>query len=588
MWLMTGSTRRDERGAVAIIFAISAVMIFGLAAMGVDLGNAMNRKKQNQTSADFAALAGADGLPDTNAAIQKVAAYLNKNQPTTDGNDKCDQSSGPVTIAELTDTILSNGEVTFPNGKIQVLAPATKVSFGMANAIGINDTCVQSAATAAIKSGGTGMAPYYATSSCDSGIQTLKSNAAGLSVPASVPQLYADSETNGSSLSSISPTQIPLATAPGDPPSTITLTGNKLDAANIDQVGFFNSDRSAPKIGTIVASPPQGAGIVALNVPYEVASVQDIWYVRVHSTATAATNPNKWSARSDAIPLIVGNAVLSCNPDSVTGNFGSLDLPGWKGTAGVNSVNEQLSMNIAAGLKPPLSLTTYKGTPFPAGICPAEGPGSATVISEDKDHLSPDTNCVSTSPGLDTGAATDGFLTGVGSGPGSATGKLDADTSQACQDLGRPTRYAGNIAGKNLNVNDDLLTCFFKDPNTTIAQAIAYNGNDSLFTQDIWNSPRFSLVPVFTSDPNGNKIFPIQKFVAGFIADQPTGASRQYNQEVNLQTDHGLVVTWSGSKPKLGAIRMIFFPLDALPPPPDGGSLSEYFGDGKKIITLVN
>jgi hypothetical protein len=583
---MSRWTRRDDRGAVAVIFAISAVMIFGLAALGVDLGNAMNRKKLTQNAADLSALAGAEGLPaQDDSTLQKVADYLNKNATATDGTDSCNpDGGGPVTVDQLRSDDpggAANGEVTFPSAdEIRVVSPAAKVTFGFANAIGISDTCVHSVATAAIKSGGTGMAPYYATSSCDLGIQTLKSNAAGLSVPPSVPTLAADSDTNTSTLSTISPTQIPVAAAPTDPVQTITLTGTNLDVANVDKVGFFNSDRTDAKLGAIAANPAQAAGIVAVDVPFSVASVQDIWYVRVHSPIT-----DTWSARANAIPLIVGAAVLSCDPDAATGNFGSLNLPGWKNASGVNGVNDELAMNIAEGLKPPLLLTKYSGTPFPTGECPAEGPGSPTVISDNEADLQPDTNCVYTSTGLDTGAATNGFLTGIGT----QDGKLRASTSKACTDLGRNDHYdmTDPKTGNTIDVNGDLLTCYFTDPSTTIAQAIGHTGTNALFTQDIWTSPRFFLVPVFDNDPPGSKPYPIKRFVAGFIADQPTGATRS-NMLENPGNTYGLFLSWKGGKPSLGAIRVIFFPLSTLPPPPDGGPLTDYLGEGPKVITLTN
>lgn len=582
------SRRRDDRGAIAVVFAICAVIMFGMAAMGVDLGNAMNRKKETQTSADFAALAGANGLPATDATtVQSVADYLNKNQAPTDGTDKCNTDTGPVTAGDLTDGNLSNGEVTFPStGRIKVVSPAAKVQFGLANAIGFSDTCVSSTATARIGSAGTGMAPYYATSTCDTGIQTLKSNASGLSIPPEVPQLYADGDTNPATLTGVSPTQIPLMAASTDPVSTLTITGTGLGPAAVDAVGFFNSDRTAPKLGTIVASPAQADGIIAVNVPFEVASVQDVWYIRVRSAVDG-----KWSSRSAALSLIVGSAVLSCDPNAATGNFGSLVLPGWKNASGVNGVNDELAMNIAAGLKPPLMLTTYKGTPFPTGVCPAESSTSPTVISDNESDLQPDTNCVYTSTGLDTTAATDGMLTSIGSGADQHEGKLAAaDTSKACTDLGRNTSYpiTDPKTGNHVDVNGDLLTCFFKDTTTTVAQLIGYTGTDALVTQDIWNSPRFFLVPVFSTDPPGSKPYPIETFVAGFITDQPTGATKGNMYENTTQTDNGLVVAWKGGKPSLGAIRVIFFPLNALPNPPDGGPVTDYFGTGKKIITLTN
>ena len=88
-------------------------------------------------------------------------------------------------------------------------------------------------------------------------------------------------------------------------------------------------------------------------------------------------------------------------------------------------------------------------------------------------------------------------------------------------------------------------------------------------------------------DPNGTKWMPITGFVPGFITDQPTGASRINNLK-GTDTDNGLVVTWSGSKPNLRAFRVIFFDIDALPSPPDGVELQDYLGAGKKVVSLIN
>jgi Flp pilus assembly protein TadG len=598
MWIVNAPSRRDERGAVAVIFAICAVMIFGLAAMGVDLGNAMNRKKLTQNNADLAALAGAPSLPASDATgqdavRQQVASWLNTNSVVSDGINSCrsDPSVTSVTAGDLGDGNKANGEVTFPTSdEVRVVSPPAKVTFGLANAIGFSDTCVQSVATAAIKSGGTGMAPYYATSNCDNGYQTLKSNAAGLTIPPSVPTLYANGDTNSSTLSSISPNQIPVATAPTDPASTVTLTGTNLGPGQVDQVGFFSSDYTTPPvIGTIASSPAQASGIVAVDVPYAVASVQDIWYVRVHSVSTPTT-PGKWSSAAGSMPLIVGAAVLSCDPDAATGNFGSLNLPGWKNASGVNGVNDELAMNIAAGLKSPLSLTTYDGVPFPTDKCPAESSTSPTVISDNESDLQPNTNCVYTSTGLDTTAATEGFITEVGNGADHHDGKLIADTSQACTDLGRDDRYplTDPKTGNTIDVNGDLLTCFFADPTTTINQAVTYSGSKPIFTQDIWNSPRFFLVPVFDTDPPGSKPYPIKRFVAGFITDQPSTASQDNMDTLSGSAQNGLFLSWKAGKPSLGALSVVFFPTSTLPDPPDGGPLVDYFGSGPKVAVLLN
>lgn len=549
---------RNERGAVAVVFAISAVLVFGLAALGVDLGNAMNRKKETQTSSDFAALAGANGLPDTSSTtVQLVADYLNKNATATDGNDKCDQSAGPVTVGELSDGNPTNGEVTFPTtNTIRVLAPQAKVGFGMANAIGFSDTCVQSVATARIASGGSGLGPYYATAGCSSGPQVLKSDAGGPSIPFTVPILSHDAEVNASVLSAISPAQVSLAPSGGPDGPEITVTGTNLGAATIDQVGFFNSDRAEPVVAVPLLSPAQTATSVSVTLPVEVASVQDVWWVRVHDSVTG-----QWSARLQAKPLLVGEAVLSCDPASSSGNFGSIDLP-W----GSGNDQADLEKNIADGVRPPTSLKAFP-TPLPLdNRCDSDSRG---VISTDALSKA-NTNCVQSVTGLKAGAAYDGYLK-------NGSGRLRVDTSSLCQSQGRPQR------GPN-DENSDILSCFLKNDTLRLSDTIFYTGTDGLFVQSIWNSPRFVIVPILDHDPTGTHWMPVVRFVAGFITDQPTGASRS-NPLVTGDTDNGLVIE---NPKKLRAIRIFFFNFAALPPPPDGSPLMDYVGSGKKVITLVN
>jgi Flp pilus assembly protein TadG len=106
---------RDEQGAIAIMTAVLAVLLMVTGAMAVDLGNGMNRKKLTQNSADFAALAGASGLPiTTSATTQLVADWLNKNQPVSDGKTDCNPDAGAtITTGMLTDASLLNGDVTY-------------------------------------------------------------------------------------------------------------------------------------------------------------------------------------------------------------------------------------------------------------------------------------------------------------------------------------------------------------------------------------------------------------------------------------------------------------------------------------------
>src|SRR4051794_4219550 len=75
--------RREDVGAVAIITAICSVVLFGVAALTVDIGRLWEVRRQSQSEVDLAALAGALHLRDADqAAACKVALqYLRTNTP---------------------------------------------------------------------------------------------------------------------------------------------------------------------------------------------------------------------------------------------------------------------------------------------------------------------------------------------------------------------------------------------------------------------------------------------------------------------------------------------------------------------------
>ena len=86
--------RDEETGAIAVIVAISAVMIFILAALVVDLGLARDTKRQAQNGADAAALAAGNALyagiftsplvPKFDEAVQAAKKFAADNYGVTD------------------------------------------------------------------------------------------------------------------------------------------------------------------------------------------------------------------------------------------------------------------------------------------------------------------------------------------------------------------------------------------------------------------------------------------------------------------------------------------------------------------------
>ena len=100
--------RRDERGQAIVLMTLSLVVIMGMAALVVDVGSWYHTKRRLQGTADAAALAGAQLLPnDPSGAQSQALAYANKN-------------GGDVAGANITVT-----STVLPNDTISVRARRT-------------------------------------------------------------------------------------------------------------------------------------------------------------------------------------------------------------------------------------------------------------------------------------------------------------------------------------------------------------------------------------------------------------------------------------------------------------------------------
>jgi hypothetical protein len=75
-------TVRGERGQVLLIVILALVALLGVAAFAIDVGYAYYAKRQLQSAADAAALAGAQDLPDAAAATATAQSYAAANTPS--------------------------------------------------------------------------------------------------------------------------------------------------------------------------------------------------------------------------------------------------------------------------------------------------------------------------------------------------------------------------------------------------------------------------------------------------------------------------------------------------------------------------
>jgi hypothetical protein len=82
------SVRKSESGQAIVLMALSLVVIMGMAALVVDVGNWYHTKRRLQGTADAAALAGAQLLPQDSPGAQAMAlSYADKNGGDVAGAD---------------------------------------------------------------------------------------------------------------------------------------------------------------------------------------------------------------------------------------------------------------------------------------------------------------------------------------------------------------------------------------------------------------------------------------------------------------------------------------------------------------------
>lgn len=213
---------------MAVMIAVMAVVLFGVSALAVDLGNAWSRGRAVQKQADVTATSAGWRLPmrvsvpaAAPAAIAADAArYLNANrapgQPVATGS-------------ALLDGQRANGEVSFEHAdgtactdvcvQMEVVAPAAHVEFGLAGVLGRTAVDVQRVATVRVVSplpSPADMVPFWLPDGCALGpaaADTTGGNSlAATTTTTTVAPSPTPSPTPGPTPS---PTSSPTATASG-------------------------------------------------------------------------------------------------------------------------------------------------------------------------------------------------------------------------------------------------------------------------------------------------------------------------------------------------------------------------------------
>ena len=137
---------QQESGQVIVLVVVMLIVLLGFAALVVDVGYAYYAHRSLQASADAAALAGAQELPNATAAEAVARAYS-----SSAGNKNERSNLNNVTTTVTTKCVVSLGGCDPMNAVVVLESAPTKTFF--AGLLGIDTFTVKAKATAAMRGG---------------------------------------------------------------------------------------------------------------------------------------------------------------------------------------------------------------------------------------------------------------------------------------------------------------------------------------------------------------------------------------------------------------------------------------------------
>lgn len=535
----------DDRGAVAVIVAILALLLFGVSALAVDLGNMWSRKRMAQTSADLAALAGAAWLPDQTAALDKAYEYL-----TSSGNFVGENALPAKGV--LDDNVLANGEIDVTADTVTVDLPPRSVSFGLATAIGFAGSSVSAHAVAAVRSPASTL-PVFTPLPCSNGSFQIKvaSQTQYNFVPAG--------DSQGPNVATL----VPGGTSAGTP-QTVLVGGTGFDAdppAGVSAMFTLNNANitaAAALVGPVTKQGQSYEATYSVVVPATVYTTVGVWKVRL--SQTIGGNPH-WSQDSKSQEFSVTPVAGACGQNA-TGDFGLLqsprksgnpaDWPRWNFADGLDHGVD----TFPSPLMPPLNTECLIGA--------VTIPGAILDNTPNRD----DANCMDILTGNKVDVLGDGLVTGDGTFPGRLT---RTHSKSGCTG---PGGAATRTTVNGVEINTTTIGCYLNG--RTIAQLVANPPEAGFLDPEIFNDPRFFYLPVFNTDrPPANGWYPIVEFQAAFITDELVNQAATSENGLTFQNG------------KLIGMRALVFDRSALPSSVPGSGNGSVYTGGTKIVRLI-
>ncbi len=277
---LRSTTRSDERGAAAIVVAVTTCFVlFVVAALTVDIGNTWARRGSLQSQVDHAAKLAAEKLPvdsttvgstptPSQLKVAKAAAYymachVVPGQKELSAIPACPSASAYPTDPALDGfarAMLANaksatpsriGGVSFPAvNKVKLTAPAAKIEFGFGKVAGKDQSIQSKSATAVVLSPGTVLPVGMSATCIANAVGAVAALGVGDSISKVLPINYL---TTGQPNSVGGPAVTPLPYTPGDTDWS-------------DVTGLYNNHPATIDVNVALSSiAPNGAVTVALN-----------------------------------------------------------------------------------------------------------------------------------------------------------------------------------------------------------------------------------------------------------------------------------------------------------------------------------
>lgn len=596
------SHQERDAGAIAVIVAILALALFGIGALAVELTDMYSRDRAVQTTADLAALAGSQELPNSCAAFTTARSFLN--DPGNGVRTDSGTTDFGATTTALRDGNLGNGEIEILNSSktrvtgcsdagrfVRVTTPPRNLKFSFGAAVGgASSGTVQATATVQLRGLDVSVLPLSLPSNCPSGPNYLYVDNGGVSGGPSGGASPAYSPPGSNNNAPVIVDVTPGTISQSSPPTSVnvTVTDLKFAPSASNPVVFdwhllrangttARSPSPSPLSfpGNLVAGSVSAVGSqfrAVFSVPFgtTVTTTQGSWKVRAMQTGSGVTD--KWTDDPGVGTLIVGLPSISSCPNPSTGDFGLLDSPRSDG----GSTDRQRFRNFAEGLDHPMWPVS---SPSPDQPCLSDRSPYPDGILDDNTPARGDESCINVLSGGSNSLPTDGLIDGQGGEKGRLEVAAPFGPSGSCRVSSRPTLEWTSNSGKRL-INT-VLSCYL-EPGRTLADVSA--GRKDSLKQSIADDKRFFYVPVTdTTLRPQNGFWPIKSFRGAFITNERAGG----DADCAGQTDcNGLLFNNGGMQ--LKAIQAFTFPLSALPElvaqPGNGG---EYYSGGPKDLLLI-